>query len=152
MYCADVIIVGAGPSGMSAAYHIMNEVGKSINVVVLEHKDKPGKKLLATGNGRCNFTNDILDDESYRGNNPAFAYDLIYEYNKEWLIDMLYDIGIIHTSINGYYYPHSLQASAVNDSLIGALTDGGAKVITDVHVSYVKKEKIQTWFLSILNF
>jgi len=141
MYCADVIIVGAGPSGMSAAYHIMNEVGKSVNVVVLEHKDKPGKKLLATGNGRCNFTNDILDDESYRGNNPAFAYELIYEYNKEWLIDMLYDIGIIHTSINGYYYPHSLQASAVNDSLIGAVTGGGAKVITDVHVSYVKKEK-----------
>ena len=140
MYCTDAVIIGAGPSGMSAAYHIIKEAGKAVNVVVLEHKDKPGKKLLATGNGRCNFTNDVLDDESYRGNKPSFAYNLIHEYNKEWLIDMLYDIGIIHTSINGYYYPHSLQASSVNDSLIGAVADGGVKIITDVHVVDIKKE------------
>ncbi len=141
MYCADVIIVGAGPSGMSAAFHILKEAGKPVNVVILEHKDKPGKKLLATGNGRCNFTNDIFDGESYRGDNPGFAYELIKVYNREWLIDMLYDIGIIHTSINGYYYPHSLQASSVNDSIIGAVTAGGAKIITDTHVLSVKKEK-----------
>ena len=140
MYCTDAVIIGAGPSGMSAAYNIIKEAGKAVNVVVLEHKDKPGKKLLATGNGRCNFTNDVLDDESYRGNKPSFAYNLIHEYNKEWLIDMLYDIGIIHTSINGYYYPHSLQASSVNDSLIGAVADGGVKIITDVHVVNIKKE------------
>ena len=51
----DVIVIGAGASGMMAA---IVAAGKGARVLVLEHKDKIGKKILATGNGKCNFTNE----------------------------------------------------------------------------------------------
>ena len=77
MYKADVVVIGAGASGLSAAYHIAKTTGGKAVIYVLEHKDKPAKKILASGNGRCNFTNDVIDKESFRGHNPCFAYNLV---------------------------------------------------------------------------
>ncbi len=137
MYKADVVIIGAGASGLSAAYHIAKTTGKGAEIYVLEHKDRPAKKILATGNGRCNFTNDVIDKESFRGHNPEFAYNLIKKYDKEWLISFFREIGIVHTCINGYYYPHSLQAATVSSSFLSALKRYGVHIITDVHADNI---------------
>lgn len=137
MYKADVVIVGAGASGLSAAYHIAKSTGGKAVIYVLEHKDRPAKKILASGNGRCNFTNDVIDKESYRGNNPCFAYNLIKKYDKKWLISFFRELGIVHTCINGYYYPHSLQAATVVNSFISALNRYNVHIITDAHADNI---------------
>lgn len=137
---ADVVIVGAGASGMVAACHIACISKKKKKIYILEHKDAPGKKIPATGNGRCNFTNDIIDNESFRGNDPEFAYKLIAKYDKDWLLGRMADIGILHTQINGYYYPRSLQASAVLNSLLSKLDELGVYIELSVHADDIKKE------------
>ena len=137
MYKADVVVIGAGASGLSAAYHIAKTTGGKAVIYVLEHKDKPAKKILASGNGRCNFTNDVIDKESFRGHNPCFAYNLVKKYDKEWLISFFRELGIVHTCINGYYYPHSLQAATVGSSFISALNRYNVHLITGAHADNI---------------
>ncbi len=143
MTYADIVIVGAGASGMAAACHIGAAAKTKKKIYILEHKNAPAKKLLATGNGRCNFTNEITDEESFRGNAPEFAYDLIKQYDKKWLLGWLKDIGVVHTQINGYYYPRSLQASAVANSLISKTDGYGIRIRLNEHVKDIKKENGQ---------
>lgn len=137
----DVIIVGGGPAGLTAAASIAENTKKNIDITVLEHKDKAGKKLLATGNGRCNFTNDILDDMSYRGNKPSFAYKIIDRFDKETLIDFMRKTGVLHTSINGYYYPRSLQAASVLDAINKKLDFLGVNTKCSINVTGIEKKK-----------
>lgn len=137
----DVLIVGGGPAGLTAAAVIAENTEKNIDITVLERKDKVGKKLLATGNGRCNFTNDILDDMSYRGNNPSFAYKIIDRFNKGTLIVYMRRMGVLHTSINGYYYPRSLQASSVLDAMNKKLDYLGVSIKCGVNVTRIEKKK-----------
>jgi len=138
---ADVIIIGAGAAGLMTAVNIGKNLKKKADIIVLEHKEKPGKKLLATGNGRCNFANDVIDDESFRGTNSSFAYKLINEFTKENLLDLFYEIGVMNTSINGYYYPRSLQATTVVDALINYIDLYNIKIKCDENVLELKHSK-----------
>ena len=85
----DVIIVGAGASGMMAA---ITAAGHHKKVLLLERMDKLGKKILATGNGRCNLSNAYMDENCYRGQRPSFAYPMIEEFGLEELIQF-FEIG-----------------------------------------------------------
>ena len=60
----DVLVIGAGASGMMTA---ITAARRGLSVTVLEHMDKPGKKILATGNGKCNFTNLKMSPRCYYG-------------------------------------------------------------------------------------
>lgn len=137
----DVLIVGGGPAGLMAAITVAENTGGDTEITVLEHKDKVGKKLLATGNGRCNFTNDIFDDMSYRGHNPLFAYNIIEKYGKDKLLGFMRRAGVLHTSLNGYYYPRPLQASAVLGAINKKLDYLGVNVKCDVNVTGIEKKK-----------
>ena len=110
----DVIIVGAGASGMMAAITAASHHKK---VLLLERMDKLGKKILATGNGRCNLSNAYMDENCYRGQRPSFAYPMIEEFGLEDLIQFFESLGMLVTEQNGYYYPASLQAATVVDTL-----------------------------------
>ena len=88
----DVIIVGAGASGMMAAITAASHHKK---VLLLERMDKLGKKILATGNGRCNLSNAYMDENCYRGQRPSFAYPMIEEFGLEDLIQFFGDQFII---------------------------------------------------------
>lgn len=114
MEYADVIIVGAGAAGLMCGLYIKKH-NDNCRLIILEHKEKPGKKILATGNGKCNFANDILDEKSYRGNNPDFAYKVISKFDKDKLIDFMENEGVISMKVNGYYYPRSNQAQTIVD-------------------------------------
>ena len=65
----EVIVIGAGASGMMAA---VTAAEKGCRVLVLEQLSQPGKKIYATGNGKCNYTNDHQTPECYRGEDPEF--------------------------------------------------------------------------------
>lgn len=142
----DIVIIGGGASGLTAALYaakniVKNGSGKKASIYVIEHKDTVGKKLLATGNGRCNFTNDIIDNESFRGKSADFAYSVIEKYDQKILLKELEKIGVLHTCINGYYYPRSLQASQVLNSICSSLDKYGVKIICNTNVTDIRTNK-----------
>lgn len=114
----DVIVIGAGASGLLAAYYAAKS-GKA--VAVLERNNEAAKKIYATGNGRCNYLN-----------RRAESANLI---EKELL-----KIGIAGTEEEGgRMYPLSREARSVAGALIGAAAGGGAELICDCHVTDVQK-------------
>lgn len=74
-------------------------------VTVLEQNEKPGKKICATGNGRCNFSNLARPDDAYRGEHPEFVEDALREFSVENTIEFFKEIGIYPLNRNGYLYP-----------------------------------------------
>ena len=105
----DVIVIGAGASGMMAAITAAKR-GKS--VAILERMNKPGKKILATGNGKCNFTNNNMDTSRFHGN-IQLIQSVLDRFSKEDTLSFFHEIGIWPKEKNGYYYPNSGQAVSV---------------------------------------
>ncbi len=111
----EVLVVGAGPAGMMAAI-IAARAGSK--VIVIEQKDMPGKKIYATGNGRCNFTNQHYDSRVFRGEDPKFAYEAYKRFDKDALIGFMKELGVAFRDINGYIYPYNEQARSVANALL----------------------------------
>lgn len=111
----DCIVIGAGPSGLMAS---IAAAGKGADILVIEHRDRPLKKLYATGNGRCNFTNLYMDDTVYRGSDPSFAYRALEIFGREELLDLMHGFGLMTKSIGDYVYPYNEQARSVADALL----------------------------------
>lgn len=109
----DVCVVGGGAAGMAAAIAAA-EGGKSVCIV--EKNKKLGKKLYATGNGRCNVANSDMTAIHYHSADPdvsSFLHTCLgTEPNRE-LFAFLHSIGIYEHCLDGYYYPRSMQASSV---------------------------------------
>ncbi|HCA69363.1 MAG TPA: aminoacetone oxidase family FAD-binding enzyme [Lachnospiraceae bacterium] len=106
----DVIIAGAGASGLMAAIAAAR-MGSS--VLVIEQKEKAGKKILATGNGKCNFTNLVQSPECYRSDDNAFAMSVLDGFDTQRTIAFFEELGICPKEKNGYLYPNSEQAASV---------------------------------------
>ncbi len=87
-------------------------------VIILEKNDRMGKKLLTTGNGRCNITNELITAEHYHGNNPSFIINIINQFNKDKTLSFFKELGLeFITGENGKIFPRSRQASSVLDLL-----------------------------------
>ena len=131
-------IIGAGASGLMAG---ITAAKNGAEVCIYEHKDKPGKKILATGNGRCNFTNTCQDPSFYRSDNKDFPWEIVsrFDYNK--VLDFFYDLGICTNDRNGYIYPKSDQASAVLDVLLEETKRLGVKIITECKIKEIRVRK-----------
>ena len=133
-----VLIVGGGAAGMMAAISARNQ---GAEVVILERNNRVGKKILATGNGRCNYTNVNLSISNYHGNNPKFAYSCISKFGVDKTLDFFEQLGITPAvEDNGKVFPLSFQSSSVLDVLRFELEDLGIKVLTDGFVTNIKKE------------
>ncbi len=133
----DVVIVGGGAAGLFAAA-CLSRAG--LSVTVLEHKDRAGKKILATGNGRCNYTNLAQKPEYYRGDNPEFAWNAISRFGAKDAMAWFQEQGVLPKSRNGYIYPMSEQASAVLSVLLMSCERYGAEIITGSHVGKILRE------------
>lgn len=104
-----VIVIGAGASGLMAAVTAARNGAK---VTLLEQNQRVGRKLSATGNGKCNFTNSRMDMSCFHGEKEL--YRLIFEaFSREDTIAFFEEIGIMAWERNGYYYPSSEQAASV---------------------------------------
>lgn len=110
----SVLIIGGGASGLMAAIQAAR-LGAA--VTILEQNTKPGKKLLCTGNGKCNLTNTEQESTDYRGTNPGFARDVLHSFSVQDTIRFFLEIGIYTKNRNGYVYPYSEQAASVLETL-----------------------------------
>jgi len=111
----DVIIIGAGASGLTAAIAAARQGGQ---VLVIERKEKAGKKILASGNGKCNFTNMVQKPECYRSDDSAFPMKVLSCFNINKTIEFFKELGIYPKNREGYLYPNSEQALSVVQVLV----------------------------------
>ena len=109
-----IAIIGGGASGMMAAIFAAR---KGAKVLLLEQNDRLGKKILVTGNGRCNYTNTYQDASCYRSEQPDFITRVLNQFPAEKVIAFFRELGIYPKDRNGYLYPFSDQASAIRDVL-----------------------------------
>lgn len=134
-----IIVVGGGAAGMLSAIVAKRNGGE---VVLLERNDRVGKKLLATGNGRCNYTNLNIDINNYHGGDTSFAKQALNQFNKDSTIDFFERLGITPASEdNGKVYPLSFQSSSMLDVLRAEMTYLGVELITEAYVVEIKKKK-----------
>lgn len=110
----DVVVIGGGAAGLMAA---ISAARCGVQTMILEHKEKTGKKLLSTGNGKCNYTNARQGVSYYRGEDPAFVVSAFKQFGFEETVAFFEEIGVVPKVKNGYYYPASEQAQAVLDVL-----------------------------------
>jgi predicted Rossmann fold flavoprotein len=131
-----IIVIGAGASGLIAAI-FARKCGN--DVTILEKNEICGKKLLATGNGRCNFWNENQSLEHYRSSNFDEIPEIINTYNSQEILDFFKNIGIEAKIKNGYYYPFSNQAISMQKALILEAEKQNVKIQFKQEVIDIKK-------------
>lgn len=109
-----IAVVGGGPAGMMAAIKAA-EAGAF--VTLYEGNDRVGKKILSTGNGRCNFSNEQMGAQYYYGSGKVLTERILKRFGTEWTIAFFEALGMRVKSRNGYLYPASDQAATVLDLL-----------------------------------
>lgn len=109
----DTIIVGAGAAGMTAALACGKEEQK---VLLLDRQNQMGRKILVTGNGKCNLTNFAQKEEYYRSDCPEKAQKVLSVFGQKEAMELFQSLGIYTKDKNGYVYPYSEQAASVREA------------------------------------
>lgn len=147
-----VVIIGGGAAGVCAAgflrrpdlYSEASQIASSdIEVVLLEKGDAILRKLRATGNGRCNFTNVHVSAEHYTGNSAAKTVPALSRFSFREAVEFFSLLGIPHTTMeSGMTYPATLRADTVADRLTEWVQDAGVSVRTACSVeALARREK-----------
>ena len=140
----SLAVIGGGPSGVTAALSASAAAkaqGRDIRITIFESSDRILKKLLVTGNGRCNLSNQDLCAEHYFGATDLF--DEIYpEFDLQKTLFFFEKLGLLTvTDASGRIYPQSLRAASVADALLYALQQAGIRIETNQKIDSVKREK-----------
>lgn len=126
----DIVIIGGGASGLMCALSLVKR-GK--NVTILEGSKKVGKKILVSGNGRCNLTNANISSNNYNQEIPYFN-----KCDNNKTLDIFHQLGLVTMSDKeGRYYPISNHSSSVLDVICNQL--GKCEIITDCMVDDITK-------------
>lgn len=135
----NLAIIGSGASGMLAA--ISAGILKK-NVTIFEKNEKPGKKILITGNGRCNIANKYVSYMNYMGSNPKFVIPTLNRFTNNDTITFFNKLGLILTEEdNGKLFPRSNQAQSVIDVLLFELDRLGVKIKYNQKIKSINKYK-----------
>ena len=136
----DVCIIGGGASGLAAAVYI-KQGNRDISVAVLERLSRVGKKLITTGNGRCNITNGDEAISHYHGKNARFAEYALKKYSNIEIEKFFLSLGVPFVyDETGRAYPASLQASAVVDALRFSCEKLGVETFTECKATDFSKD------------
>ena len=142
-YSADIIIIGGGAAGLMAAAGAAQTLAGSGKVTVLEKMQRPGRKIMITGKGRCNFTN-VKAWNEFSGHihpKPNFLKPSFYNLSSEKMIDFLSDHGMESVVERGdRAFPASHLASDVVDALVRAAEQAGAEVLCNKEVSRLSQD------------
>ena len=131
-------IIGGGASGMAAALAAAEQ--ENVQVILFERQARLGRKLLATGNGRCNLTNLKACTDDYYGEDLNFTAPALAQYDVENTLDWFHNMGLYTVAEDsGRVYPYSDQANSVVDVLRFALEKPNIQVLTGFEVTKIKK-------------
>jgi predicted Rossmann fold flavoprotein len=134
-----IAIIGAGAAGLVAA---ITAARAGADVTVYEKHARAGKKILATGNGRCNVSNTDLSLSHYHGKEPRFARFALEVFGFEACREFFESLGLVYkVAPNGRAYPFSMQAASVVDVLMYELESLGARILFDAPVKTVTRGK-----------
>ncbi len=98
MIQTDVTVIGGGAAGLVAG---ISAAACGAGTIIVEHMDRVGKKLLATGNGKCNYTNALQGISYYRGENPAFVLPVFEQFGLAETLAFFEELGIYPKERNG---------------------------------------------------
>ena len=131
---SKVVIIGGGASGVIAALS-----SKSNDVTIIESNDKILKKLLLTGNGKCNYWNEEINDTKFQTDDYKALNEILKESDKT--LEFLYDLGLYPKIKKGYYYPYSNTSTSVREIFLRALLLKDVKIITNFKVDKITYDK-----------
>lgn len=135
-----VLILGGGASGLMAALSAAQDERNT--VTVLERQSRVGRKLLATGNGRCNLTNLDLSPVHYHGQDAGFARAALSRFGGTATLDFFHALGLLTTAEpSGRVYPLSDQSNSVVDVLRFAAAQAGVQLVCGFDAQSVKKKR-----------
>lgn len=132
-----IAVIGAGPAGMMAAITAAKAGAK---VTVFERNDIAGKKLLLTGNGKCNFTNVDIHADYYSFQEDSFADDILNELTYRDVCDVFMEMGVLSVERKGGLYPFTGQAKTVVNALVRAMERLGVTLLTGSCVNSITKQ------------
>ncbi len=142
-YVPTVAVIGAGASGLASSIACMRKFKeKNVNgrVLLFESLPRCGKKILATGNGRCNLTNEFAQNTLYGGDSD-FAKKVISQFTPENTIDFFRSLGLLcRKEEEGRIYPMSGQAASVLDALRFETERLGCETVADKKITSIKKK------------
>lgn len=134
-----VFVIGGGASGLVAA---IQAARCGLDVTILEHRDKIGKKILMTGNGKCNLTNLQMDSSHYVTSDnydKSFIEKIISTISPSDLLDFFSSIGVRTTVLrNGYVYPETEAAATIVSALYRELKKLNIKILLEQHVKDIQ--------------
>ena len=136
-----ILVIGGGASGMMAA---IQAAVRGAQVTIYEKNDRVGKKILATGNGKCNLSNTDMDLSNYYCADYNKLADCFARFSTEDTVTFFENNGLMLKNKDGYLYPYCEQASAVLDILRTALKKYNVNVfngVTDIDLSVKKNGK-----------
>ena len=133
----EVVIVGGGASGLTAAITAARN-GK--DVTIIEKNNKCGKKILITGNGRCNFWNTDENLSHFHSSNSNLLKEFITDERKNSILKFFDSLGLAYKTKNGYYYPFSNQAFTIENALLSECKKLNIKIINDITVEKIIKK------------
>ena len=142
MHSTDVIILGAGAAGLMCA---QLSARRGRRVLLLDHANKPGKKILMSGGGRCNFTNMYTEPANFLSHNPHFCKSALARYTQWDFIELVCKHGVAyHEKKLGQLFCDN-KASDILDMLLAECDEAGAEI--RMHTSIEQIEKTETGYL-----
>lgn len=135
---STVTILGAGPAGMTAALFAARA---GLKVQLIDRNERVGRKLLVTGAGRANLTNQNMDASRYPAVDPAWMQTVLDHFGHAELLTFFRSIGILtYATHDGWCYPLSESALSVVDAFENALHLAGVKLLLNQHISAIRKD------------
>ena len=138
MKTVKVAVIGGGAAGMMAA---ITAADHGAEVTIFEKNDRLGKKILATGNGKCNLSNTAMSEKAYHSDDSGLVRRCLERFGVKETVSFFEGLGLLIRDKNGYLYPYGEQASAVLDVLRLAVERKGISVVYEASVDHVEKKQ-----------
>ncbi len=125
----DAIVIGGGAAGLLCAGYAAR---RGLSVLVAEGRERPARKILVTGKGRCNLTNNCSPEDFLKNvcSNPKFLYSAIWGYPPASTMALFEELGVpLKTERGNRVYPVSDSARSIADALVGFAKNSGAKIL-----------------------